>query len=102
MIHRTSDYKILVSVILVIFLVSTLTGILDEENFACTSTLQISSYNIDDNSSPDKKKNFCASIPQRVLPCVPSKVLIHVSVVHTSCIISHIIFPYFLRAPPIA
>jgi hypothetical protein len=97
----TSEYRISVSVILVIFLVSTLAGTLDQENLACTSTLQLSSYNIDDNCSPDKKKNFCALL-QSVLPRVPSQVLSHVSVVHTSFIISHIIFPYFLRAPPLA
>jgi hypothetical protein len=101
MFYRTVVYRILFSVILMIFLVSSLTENLDQEDFSCISTLQISSYNIDDNFSPDKKKSFYALL-QTVLPRLPSQVLSHVSVVHPSFIISHIIFPYFLRAPPIA
>ena len=101
MLYRTVVYRISFSVILVIFLVSSFTENLDQKNFSYISTLQLSSYNIDDNFSPDKKKNFYALL-QTVLSHVQSRVRSHVSVVHTSFIISHIIFPYFLRAPPLA
>ena len=97
---RTSVYGTLVPAILVIFLVSSIVDTFSQESFTCNSTLQLSSYNIDDNFSLDKKKKSCTlvnSLPYRT----PSRVYSHMSVVHPSLIISHIIFPYFLRAPPL-
>jgi hypothetical protein len=101
MIYRTLVYRISFSVILVIFFVSSLIGNLDQENFSCTSTPQLSSYNIDDSSSLDKKRNHCTPL-QPFFSGMPSQVRIHVSATHLSFIISHIIFPHFLRAPPLA
>ena len=97
---QTSVCRILVPAILAIFLVSSLVDTFSQESFAFNSTLQLSSYNIDDNYSLDKKKKACTlinSLPSRT----PSRVYSHINVVHPSLIISHIIFPYFLRAPPL-
>lgn len=92
-------YRILVSVLLAIFLASTIADTLDQESLACTSTPQLSSYSFDENCSLDKKKNSCAVL-QNILSRVPSQIQSHVIEIHPSFIISHIIFPYFLRAPP--
>ena len=100
MIYRTLVNRISFLVILVFFLVSSLVDTFSQESFASNSTLQLSSYNIDDNCSLDKKKKSCTlinSLPSRT----PSRVYSHISVAHSSLIISHIIFPYFLRAPPL-
>ena len=92
-------YRILVSVLLAIFIASTIADTLDQDNLAFTSSPQLSSYSIDENCSLDKKKNSCAVL-QNVLARLPSQVQSHVSAIHSLFIISHIIFPYFLRAPP--
>jgi hypothetical protein len=97
---QTSVSRILVPAILAIFLVSSLVDTFSQESFAFNSTLQLSSYNIDDNYSLDKKKKSCTFI-NILLSREPPHIRSHVSMLHPSLIISHIIFPYFLRAPPL-
>jgi hypothetical protein len=100
MISRASVYRISIPIILAIFLLSSLLDTLSQESFACNSTLQFTSNNIDDNSSLDKKKKS-NTLVKILLPREPSHIRSHVSVIHPSWIISHISFPHFLRAPPL-
>ena len=97
---RISAYGIFVPAILAIFLVSSLVDTFSQESFTFNPTPQLSSSNSDGNSSLDKKKKSCTFI-NGLLYLTPSRVYSHISAVHPSLIISHILFPHFLRAPPL-
>jgi len=93
-------YKILISVILAIFLLSSLTDVLDQDSVAFTSTVQLSSFTPDGDYSFDKKKNFTVLLKGFFL-CILNQAQEHVRIFKPSFSSLPTAFPYFLRAPPL-